>query len=110
MNNNFPYMGYFCKLLVEHMAKGNSFDSFACTLNYPPHIVRSWLDKKTAFAEARSIGENARLKCLEDMLLTKVINLETFKHLTQNEESEIDSAVSSFNDDVLIQARERFAK
>ena len=110
MSSNNPYMGYFATLLIEHMQKGNSFDSFSSTLKYPKHVVDGWLHSKPSFAEARGIGENARLKCLEDMLLMREINLETFKYLTENEESEIDSAVSSFNDDVLIQAKERFKK
>lgn len=109
-NKNYPYMTYFCTLLIEHMERGFSFDTFHGTLRYPKHVVDSWLVEKPTFIEAKGIADNARRKTLEAMLFSKEISLETFKYLTENEESEIERASASFDDKTLIQARERFAK
>lgn len=53
----------YCKLLIEHMAKGLSFDSFGATLT--PRICRDvlyhWLKQHETFLEARNIGIDASL-------------------------------------------------
>jgi hypothetical protein len=106
--NRWLYMGGFCDLLIKHMEKGHSYDSFPATIKYPKEVVDSWLATKPSFAEAKSMGETARLKMLEDMLFTKCIDLKTFQHLTASQSSDID--IEQFDDSTLIQARERFVK
>jgi hypothetical protein len=103
-------MNGFCEMLKSHMTQGNSFRTFAATIDYPPEIVEGWLESQPQFALTKRIGEVARRKTLEDLLLTKQISLDIFKHLLDNEDAEMDAIVEGFNDAVLIQARERFTK
>lgn len=106
----YNFFHHYNNQLIKHMGMGNSYDSFAAVINVPKHVMDEWLQTKKSFARSKSIGEAHRRKTLEDMLLTKQISLDIYKHLMESEESDIDSAVSNFDDDVLIQARERFAK
>lgn len=107
---NYPYMGHFCELLKKHMASGLSFKTFASVIGYPPSIVNEWLVTKPEFAHTKTIGEIARIKTLEELLLVKQISLDIFKHLTEDSEAEFDGIVDGFEDSVLIQAKERFGK
>lgn len=104
------YMGGFCDLLLEHMGKGFSFESFAGTLKYPNSVVNEWLITKPTFAETKKVGESLRRKYLEGLLLYGDIDLKTFQYLVETPESEIDNAVSQFDDTVLVQAKQRFMK
>ena len=104
------FMGAFCDLLIQHMEKGYSFDTFSASLKYPPDVVKEWLVTKPSFAQARKMGEVARKKFLETLLLADEIDLKTFQHLTETPESEMDTAVEQFDTDTLIQARERFSR
>lgn len=106
----YMYMRGFDDKLIEHMGKGHSFETFPATIRYPPAIVKEWLNTKTSFVEAKRIGEINRIKTLESLLLNKMINLETFRFLSETEDSEIDNAISNFDENILIQAKERFAK
>lgn len=103
-------MNGFCDMLKAHMKLGNSFRTFAATIDYPPEVVDSWLETYPQFALTKRIGEVARRKSLEDLLLTKQISLDIFKHLLDNEDAEMDAIVEQFDDAVLIQAKERFLK
>ena len=102
------YCRGFCDMLIEHMKKGHSFKTFSASIQYPEELVNSWLITKPDFAQAKAIGEIARLQTLETLLLSKMISLDVFQHLTKQIESDVD--VDSFDDNVLIQAKERFAK
>lgn len=104
----YPYMGHFCELLKKHMASGLSFKTFCSTIGYPPEVVNEWLGSKPDFADTKRIGDIARIKTLEELLLVKQIPLDVFKYLTENEDSAMDSVIDQFDDSVLIQARERF--
>jgi hypothetical protein len=97
-------------LLVEHMERGHSFETFSATLRYPAAVVNEWLMLKPDFIEAKRQGELMRKKTLESLLMTKQINLEIFQFLTSCEDSDIETALPNFNEDVLIQAKERFRK
>lgn len=107
--NNYPYMRAFDEMLVEHMKKGHSFDTFHATLRYPKSVVDAWLVEKPGFAQSYALGKSLRKKLLEEMLLCGEMKLDVFKHLIETEQ-DIDDASVSFDDDVLIQAKERFAK
>ena len=104
------YMRGFCDLLIKHMADGYSFETFASTLKYPAADVTSWLTDKPEFLAALAIGKMQRKKTLETLLMGKQISLETFIYLTKDDEKEISDVVSNFDENVLIQARERFKK
>lgn len=98
----------FCDLLIEHMSRGYSFETFGAEIRYPQRIVQQWVHDKRSFAEAKGIGAMARQKTLEGLLMSKQINLETYEKLVFDEETEIDASISNFDDAVLINARERF--
>ena len=104
------YMRGFCDLLLKHMENGHSFDTFHATLRYPKTVVNQWLVDKPEFADAKHIGESLRIKTLESLLITKQINLETFEYLTKHNETDIETALPGFDENILIQARERFGK
>lgn len=106
----YPYMRHFCDLLIEHMERGHSFDSFSASIRYPHDIVAGWLETKETFREAKRIGEKCRLKALEQLLFAKQINLETYQFLKDNEDSEIEDNVHNFDESVLVQAQGRFQK
>ena len=52
------YIKTFDALLVDHMAKGLSFHSFAGVIGVPVTTIHSWCDSQPSFAESREIGES----------------------------------------------------
>ena len=44
-------------MLVEHMQKGYSFESFAAVAKVAPSTLKSWVRMHQAFAEAKEYGE-----------------------------------------------------
>ena len=104
------YMRGFCDLLLAHMEAGHSFGTFHATLRYPSDIVAQWLIDKPDFQEAKRIAESLRRKTLETLLMSKQISLDVFQYLISNEESDIEIALPGFDENVLIQAKERFGK
>jgi hypothetical protein len=52
----------FCDLLVDHMSKGFSFESFAGLINVRTQTIYNWLKSEPNFLEAKSIAfERSRL-------------------------------------------------
>jgi hypothetical protein len=105
-----PYAGMqyykaFDSQLKEHMGKGYSFSTFHATLGVAKSDVEGWLASQESFAYAKEIGEGLRRKALEGLLLSKLISLDVFKHLTETEAEDMES----FDDIVIEQARDRFA-
>jgi hypothetical protein len=96
------HYGAFDKMLQEHMEKGFSYETFYATINVPKDAVDSWL-AITSFAHAKEIGDGLRRKALENLLLSKLITLDVFEHLTKQEDSD------EYGDDIIDQARQRLA-
>lgn len=56
------YQAHFPGLLIEHMAQGLSFESFAAAVHVGRSVLYKWLDTHEEFAEAKEIGfEKSRL-------------------------------------------------
>lgn len=55
----------FCHELIEHMAKGYSFDSFAGTAQVTVTTLKRWREKYVDFADAAEIGWAKRLQYWE---------------------------------------------
>lgn len=51
------YKPEYCQALVDHMAEGNTFASFAANLRVNRASLYVWLQKHKAFAQARDLGE-----------------------------------------------------
>ena len=46
----------YCELLIEHMAKGLSIQSFAGTIGASNQAIHEWFDRHQSFADAKHIG------------------------------------------------------
>lgn len=97
------HYGAFDKMLQEHMEKGFSYETFYATINVPKDDVDAWL-AIPSFAHAKAMGEGLRRKALESLLLSKLITLDVFEHLTKQEESD-----EQYDDVIIEQARGRLA-
>ena len=60
------YEPEFDQMLVEHLSKGLSFMSFNVAGGVAYNTLRVWCKRFPSFAQAREIGEKARLKMLEE--------------------------------------------
>jgi len=67
----------FCKMVIEHMSKGKSFESFGKICGYPPSQMYKWVAAKKEFRDA---VEMAFVECL-DFWETKGINGIENKHI-----------------------------
>jgi len=56
------YKKEYCDLLIDHMSKGFSFESFAGKVNTCKQTIYTWLDKNPEFVDAK---KRATAKCLE---------------------------------------------
>lgn len=97
------HYGAFDKMLQEHMEKGFSYETFYATINVPKEDVDAWLSIPS-FAHAKEMGEGLRRKALESLLLSKLITLDVFEHLTKQEGND-----DIYGDDIIDQARKRLA-
>ena len=88
------HYGAFDKMLQEHMEKGFSYDTFYATINVPKESVDAWL-AVPSFAHAKEMGEGLRRKALESLLLSKLITLDVFEHLTKQEAADDDMVMIS---------------
>ena len=52
------YHSKYAKLLIEHMAKGFSFNSFAAEIDKPLSTVKGWRDNNSQFNKAFEIGRS----------------------------------------------------
>lgn len=61
----------FCQMLIQHMAKGHSFESFGGVESVwvGRSTLYEWADKYPEFANAREIGKMARLNQQETQLM-----------------------------------------
>lgn len=51
------YRKEFCKQLIEHMAEGFSFESFAGTVDTHRAVVHEWVKRHEEFSEAKKEGD-----------------------------------------------------
>ena len=57
MKNKYEYKKAYCQKLIDHMAKGLSFISFAGEISVPRKVLEDWLITYPDFKEAKSIGD-----------------------------------------------------
>lgn len=52
------YKKEYCQMLIDHMAEGLSFESFAAVIFAPYRIMYQWADKHEDFKLAKDVGES----------------------------------------------------
>ena len=67
----YPYDPKYPELLVNHMAKGMSFNSFGGVIRVPYEAVRHWLEIHPEFKEAHNVGMQAALATFEQTATDK---------------------------------------
>ena len=60
----------YCDMLVEHMKKGFSFNSFGATIGASALTLRRWRELYDSFDEAAKLGESHSLHYWEKILVT----------------------------------------
>ena len=61
------YRDHFPEQLIEHMARGKSFESFGAYANCGVSTLYDWVDRHEEFSEAKSIGELKSLDHWEEI-------------------------------------------
>lgn len=64
------YKPEYCKALIDHLASGLSFESFAATIDVNRDTLYEWEKVHPAFSDARKIGTEKSLIFWEKMGLT----------------------------------------
>lgn len=60
------YKPEYCQMLIEHMASGKSFESFAAKLDTHRAVLYQWEHAQQDFADAKKIGSEKMLQFYED--------------------------------------------
>ena len=63
----YDYDPAYCDKVTAHMSKGFSFESFAATLNCSLQTIRTWVQSRDDFFEARERGYIASQKFWEEL-------------------------------------------
>jgi DNA-binding XRE family transcriptional regulator len=88
-----------CQLLIEHMAQGFSFESFAGLVGVSKQTIYDWQEANPQFLDSKKIGiERARL-FWERMGIENIINKET---MVRDEDGNIQQTKTSLNSTVWI--------
>lgn len=69
------YKEEFCELLVEHMAKGRSFESFAAVADVDRDTLYEWAKVHESFSDAKGRGQAKSLFHWEGLGLDHVVNV-----------------------------------
>ena len=69
---NIKYKPEYCELLIKHLAKGLSFDTFGATVNVGRSTVYDWFDRYPEFKEAKAIAEQEGQAFFEKRLSIKI--------------------------------------
>ena len=92
------YKPEYCEQLIEHMAKGLSFEAFAGVLSVSKQTLYNWADANTEFMDAKKIGiEHCRLfweRLGVDHIITKS---ESFGKGEGSESKALNTGVYVFN-------------
>jgi hypothetical protein len=73
------YKKEYCELLVAHMSKGFSFESFAATINVNRDSLYEWSKVHSEFSDAKKCGVDKSLYFWEQIGLNGVVgNIENF--------------------------------
>ncbi len=64
------YKPEFCQLLIDHRAKGLSYESFAGTIGAGRSVLYDWEKAHPAFLDAKKVAKEANLLTLEKVGLS----------------------------------------
>ena len=67
-NMNTKFDMKFCDQLIEHMADGHTFDTFAVTAGVRLSTLKKWLERHQEFRQAKEIGELALQYWCEELV------------------------------------------
>jgi hypothetical protein len=62
----------YCQMLIDHMSKGLSFESFAAVINVNRDTLYDWRARHDIFLDAQKIGREKQL-LNDEIILNKVI-------------------------------------
>lgn len=66
------YKEEYCQMLIDHMSKGYSFESFAGTVSCTGRTLDNWVLRHPEFKEAKGIGLKKGLAFLEKLLFEAI--------------------------------------
>lgn len=61
------YKPEYCQMLIDHMAQGYPFETFAAQLGTHRYTLYRWVDEHPAFSDAKKIGTEKSLGYMLDM-------------------------------------------
>ena len=61
------YKSEYCQKLIDHMALGHSFESFAGTIDVNRDTLYEWCSVHENFSDAKKVGVSKSLLALEDI-------------------------------------------
>jgi hypothetical protein len=61
------YRSEFCQMLIDHMSKGGSFESFGADAQCHRQTLYEWEETHPEFSDAKKIGRERSLKFYEEM-------------------------------------------
>jgi hypothetical protein len=62
------YREEYCQMLIDHMAEGYTFASFAGDIGVHKDSLYEWCDKYPSFSEAKKIGRAKQMKANEKLI------------------------------------------
>ncbi len=65
LGRTLEYDEKYCQMLIDHMAKGYSFESFGPTIGVCRSTLYNWKDKHKAFLDAKNFGTDVSLNWWE---------------------------------------------
>jgi hypothetical protein len=67
------YREEYCEKLIQHMATGRSFESFAAVIGTSRRVLYQWRDAHENFLHALEAGRDAHLKFMEDQAMGNLV-------------------------------------
>lgn len=70
------YKPEFCEMLIEHMSKGNTFETFTYVAGIKnKDTLNEWVKKHPEFADAKSVGRQAFRLWLENLVKQHIVSV-----------------------------------
>jgi transcriptional regulator with XRE-family HTH domain len=91
------YQEHFCQMLIEHMSKGLSFESFAGVIGVSRDTVYRWARDIAAFDEAKEIGTSKSLLLWEKIGIDGVWDLTEYENGKPSFSKRLNTASWIFN-------------
>lgn len=63
------YKPEYCQMLIEHMRRGRSFETFACDVNTHRGTLYDWCEKHKEFADAKKAGQELSYRFWETLVM-----------------------------------------